>query len=158
VHLVLKHAAQDAEPHDCLSTTRPRVLAAISLLLVTPAGFAAKLYRGPGHGWFNDYAAGVLYEVFWMLVVFFLWPKRRLAARIAVWVFAVTCTLEVMQLWHPRVLERIRSTFLGAAVLGNYFDWWDFPHYAAGCALGWLLLRALSNGGRPADNSMPPSR
>jgi hypothetical protein len=51
-------------------------------------------------------------------------------------VFAVTCALEVLQLWHPAPLEAVRGTFLGRTLLGTTFVWWDFPHYALGCALG----------------------
>lgn len=116
--------------------TRTRVYVAVILLLATPAGFAAKLYKGPGHHRLNDYGAGVLYEIFWILVVFFVWPQRARATRIAVWVLAATCVLEVMQLWHPTLLEHIRATFLGATVLGTTFDWWDFPHYFRRLRLG----------------------
>ena len=42
----------------------------LSLLLVTPTGFLFKFYSGPLQWWFNDYGAGVLYVIFWILVVF----------------------------------------------------------------------------------------
>ncbi|MEE9212976.1 MAG: DUF2809 domain-containing protein, partial [Phycisphaeraceae bacterium] len=54
-----------------------------------------------------------------------------------------TCALEFAQLWHPPWLQMIRSTFLGRAVLGTTFSWWDLPIYPVGCALGWLWLRGL---------------
>jgi hypothetical protein len=115
-----------------------------SLLVVTPLGFCAKFYTGPGQEWLNNYAAGALYEVFWCLFLFLLWPRRELAAKIAVGVFAVTSLLEVLQLWHPWALEQVRATFLGRALLGTTFAWWDFPHYALGCALGWVWMREIS--------------
>jgi hypothetical protein len=43
-----------------------------SILAVTPVGFGFKLYTGPAHWWFNDYGAGLLYEIFWILVVFLI--------------------------------------------------------------------------------------
>ncbi|MDP6778276.1 MAG: DUF2809 domain-containing protein, partial [Candidatus Latescibacteria bacterium] len=61
-------------------------------------------------------------------------------------VLAVTCALEVLQLWHPPFLELVRRSFVGATLLGTSFDWVDFPHYVAGCAIGWLWMRRL---GRP---------
>lgn len=118
---------------------RKRVL--IALLVITPLGFWFKLYTGPGRAWLNNSAAGTLYEVFWCLVVFFFWPCREFVTRIAVGVFVVTSLLEVLQLWHPWALEQIRATFLGRALIGTTFAWWDFPHYALGCALGWLGMR-----------------
>ena len=114
------------------------------LLVVTPLGFLSKSYSGPGHKWFNNYGGGVLYEVFWCLVIFFFVPSRKNAFSIAVGVFLVTSVLEVLQLWQAGFLQQIRSTFLGGALLGNTFVWWDFPHYALGCFIGWCFMRVLS--------------
>jgi len=121
----------------------------LSLCLVTPLGFLFKFYAGPGHIWFNDYGAGLLYEVFWCLVVFFFMPHRKYITRIALWVFVITCILETLQLWHPHFLQLIRSTFLGAALIGTTFVWLDFPHYILGCLLAWLWMFALSNSPLP---------
>jgi hypothetical protein len=131
----------------------------LSLLIVTPLGFVFKLYEGPGHNWVNNYAAGVLYEIFWCLVLFFVWPRRETITRIALGVFFVTSLLEVLQLWHPWVLERVRTTFPGQALIGTTFSWWDFPHYALGCVLGWLWMvrippkRMRSSRRSPMDGS-----
>jgi len=116
---------------------------ALLLLVVTPAGFLFKFYAGPGAWWFNDLGVGVLYEIFWILVAFFIRPTRTAIRLIPWWVFAITSVLEVLQLWHPWFLQRLRATFLGATLLGTTFDWRDFPHYAAGCWLGWLGIRYL---------------
>jgi len=125
----------------------------LSLLVVTPLGFWLKFYDGPGQEWVNNYAAGALYEVFWCLFVFLWWPRReqdsqngriRYDTGIAVGVFVATSLLEVLQLWHPWVLEQARATFWGRALLGTTFAWWDFPHYALGCALGWVWMREIS--------------
>ncbi|MBE9036881.1 DUF2809 domain-containing protein [aff. Roholtiella sp. LEGE 12411] len=71
--------------------------------------------------------------------------KRSRAAviQIPLWVFVITCILEFLQLWHPRLLEEIRATLIGKWLLGTTFVWWDFPYYALGCVLGWLWLRQL---------------
>jgi len=114
-----------------------------SLCIVTVLGFLFKYYSGQGRLWFNNYGAGLLYEVFWCLVVFFFVPKRRHIGNIAVGVFIITSILEVLQLWQPPLLQQLRSTFLGKALLGNTFVWWDFPHYLAGCVLAWLLMRVI---------------
>lgn len=122
-------------------TTRKRIL--ISLAVVVPAGFFFKLYSGPAQTWLNNYGAGVLYELFWCLVIFLFWPRGEIITRIVASVFAVTCFLEVLQLWHPWLLEEIRSTFLGSALLGTTFSWWDFPHYIVGCTIGWFWMHGL---------------
>ena len=116
----------------------------LALLIVTPTGFLFKFYSGPTHRWFNNYGAGVMYEVFWCLLVFLFYPNKKAPAKIATGVFFATAFLEVLQLWHPLFLQQIRSTFLGSALLGTTFVWWDFPHYVLGCLLGWLCMRAIS--------------
>ncbi|MFC1576993.1 DUF2809 domain-containing protein [Candidatus Omnitrophota bacterium] len=113
----------------------------ILLLVITPLGFLCKLYSGPLDRWFNDYCAGILYEIFWILVIFLIFPKKNLVNKIPILVFIITGILEALQLWHPSGLERLRQTFLGKALVGTTFTLWDFPHYAVGCIIGWILLR-----------------
>jgi hypothetical protein len=132
-----------ARPLDGLGKPLVRRRILLSLAVVTPLGFLFKLYAGPGHRWLNNSAAGVLYEVFWCLVLLFIWPRQRYATRIAVTVLAVTSLLEVLQLWHPSLLEQVRTTFLGRALIGTTFAWGDFPYYVLGCALSWLWMQAL---------------
>jgi len=93
-----------------------------------------------------------MYEIFWCLVVFFFLPGIKSTITIPLWVFGITCALEILQLLNPWILEQIRSTFFGRALIGTTFSWWDFPHYAVGCVIGWALLcwitrrvRLLSN-------------
>ncbi len=95
----------------------------ISLLIITPLGFASKFYIGPpGAWWFNDYAGGIFYEIFWCLVVILLLPYTS-AFLVASFVLVITCFLEFLQLWHPPFLEAIRSTFIGSALIGTTFTW-----------------------------------
>jgi hypothetical protein len=82
-------------------------------------------------------------------MVFAVWPRRRRIGVIVVVVFLVTCGLEFMQLWQPAFLQRVRSTLLGAAVIGTDFVWWQFPHYVLGCLIAWLLLHLLSRSEKP---------
>ncbi len=113
------------------------------LIIITPAGFLFKFYSGPAESWFNDYGAGLLYEIFWILVIFFFLPSRKAIKKIPPFVFVFTSVLEILQLWHPWLLEQIRSTFIGRALIGTSFSWWDFPHYAIGCLIGWIWIRQL---------------
>jgi hypothetical protein len=115
-----------------------------SLLAVVPLGFLFKFYSGPGRKWFNNFGAALLYEIFWILIVLLIVPKKNWVNKIPLWVFLITCALEKLQLWNPKFLETIRSSFIGAALIGTTFSWWDFPHYAIGCYLGWLWIRWLN--------------
>jgi len=115
----------------------------VALFIVTPTGFLFKWYSGPAHRWFNNYGAGVMYEIFWCLLIFFFYPRKKAATKIAVGVLLVTSILETLQLWHPWFLQQVRSTFLGGTLLGTTFVWWDFPHYVLGCVIGWLCMRVI---------------
>ncbi|MFQ5865842.1 MAG: DUF2809 domain-containing protein [bacterium] len=124
----------------------------VSLLVITPLGFASKFYRGPLAWWFNDHLGGLLYEMFWILLIILIWPKLS-PFWVACGVFLVTCALEFLQLWHPPFLQLIRSTFLGRTVIGTSFTWWDFPYYIVGCAAGSLWLRYVrQKSGGPRSN------
>ncbi|MBA7683417.1 hypothetical protein ES703_91781 [subsurface metagenome] len=112
-------------------------------MIVIPVGFCFKLYSGPGSWWYNNYGAGVLYEIFCILLAFLFFPSKRPANVIPVYVFVTTCILEFLQLWHPPFLQEFRSHFLGSALIGTTFVWWDFPHYVLGCLIGWGWIKFL---------------
>ena len=40
----------------------------------------------------------MLYEIFWILVIFLFFPRKALTNKIALWVFTITCALEILQL------------------------------------------------------------
>jgi hypothetical protein len=119
-------------------SSRVRVL--LVLLIVVPLGIGTKFYAGPGAVWVNGSLGGMLYEVFWCLTLALVARRPRPGA-IAVSVFLATCVIEFSQLWHPTFLESLRAGFLGRTILGDTFDWNDFPPYLVGSILGWVLMR-----------------
>lgn len=116
--------------------------ALLSLVFITPLGFYTKIYRGPGSLWAHDHLGGMLYVVFWCMVLVFVFRKTR-PWKIALGVLLVTCGLEFLQLWHPLFLEHVRSYQIGKAMFGSFFDWYDFPHYFVGGIIGWAWLELL---------------
>ena len=123
--------------------TRFRIITGLFISLITLAGFGAKYYSGPLSLWMNNSVAGLFYEIFWCLVIVFIWPSLK-PAKIALWVFLITSMLEVLQLWHPDFLQKIRGTFLGAALLGNSFNPSDFIYYAIGCLASVILMKYIN--------------
>jgi hypothetical protein len=111
-----------------------------SILIITPIGFYSKFYPGPAKEWVNDSLGGMFYVIFWCLVGFLLFSKTK-PLKIALLVLMITCLLECLQLWHPPFLEVVRSTFIGATILGTSFVWTDFPYYIVGSGIGWLWTR-----------------
>ena len=116
----------------------------ISLLIITPLGFLTKAYQGIAADWVNNSLGGVLYVIFWCLVVAFLKPNRNEKV-IAIWVFVLTSLLEIAQLWHPPFLEFLRSFYIGKVLLGTTFTFSDFPHYAAGAFLAVIWVKKLKS-------------
>ncbi|MBD3391606.1 MAG: DUF2809 domain-containing protein [Chitinivibrionales bacterium] len=119
-----------------------RARAVLFLAVLVPVGFASKFYTGWGAPWVNNSLGGVLYVIFWCLAIFVLFPQERPSA-IAAAVFTATSLLEILQLWHPSFLESIRSTFVGATLIGTTFVWSDFFYYAIGCIAGWIWVDRL---------------
>lgn len=124
---------------------RGRLILAIAA--VVPVGLAVKFcVPGAVGRWCNLYGAAILYEILWVLVLRLLMPRLSPLACGAI-VFVVTCALEFLQLWHLPALQAVRSTFLGAALLGSSFDAWDFVYYVIGSALGILIAAAIGSNG-----------
>lgn len=118
-----------------------RWLVGMAVVLV-PVGLATKVYGGTGAAWVRDYAGGVAYVWFWCLLTRALITRFRTPV-ICAGVFAATCVVEVSQLWQPDILAAARGTAVGRVLLGTDFDWWDFPHYAAGAAIGLAAIRTV---------------
>jgi hypothetical protein len=123
--------------------SKQRLLIILLLIVIVPIGFFTKFYSGPAQDWISNSVGGLFYEIFWCLVLYFLFSKTRILL-LAMIVFLTTCFLEFMQLWHPSFLEYLRSNFIGRTILGNAFNWMDFPYYIVGSFLGYVLLKFIS--------------
>ena len=121
---------------------KQRLLTLFIMAALIPLGLASKLYTGTGQAWVHGHLGGVIYVLFWCLAALLLWPRAR-PWRIASAVLLATCALEFLQLWQPTWLQQVRGTFMGAALLGTSFVWWDFLYYVLGCTGAWLLMRRL---------------
>lgn len=120
------------------STVRLRLLLILAVLI--PLGIATKFYTGPAEEWVRNHSGGLLYVVFWCLLVLVLRPNLS-PWIVSAAVLVITSILEFLQLWHPGPLQAIRSTWLGHALIGSSFSWSDFPYYAAGAVLAVLIAR-----------------
>jgi hypothetical protein len=145
--------------------TKTRIWTLISLLIIIPVGFYSKFYRGPGANWVNNSLGGVFYEIFWCLLILLIAdilrkpdPLKKTGyyrePLIAAAVLIMTCILEFLQLWHPPVLESLRSSFIGRTVLGTTFAWSDFPYYFLGTGIGWIWMRLCRVGFYPTNSAV----
>ena len=115
----------------------------LAIIIIVPIGFLTKFYLGPAHTWVNNSLGGILYVIFWSLLFFFIKPNVK-PIKITFFVFIGTCFLEFLQLWHPAILELIRSYFIGRTILGNSFSFLDLFHYFVGLVLSFILLKYLN--------------
>lgn len=132
--------------------SKQQLLIFLLLIVIVPIGFYTKYYSGPGEDWVANSMGGLIYEVFWCLIFALIFPSLH-PIKIAAGVFVITCIIEFLQLWHPPFLELIRSNLIGRTILGNSFNWMDFPYYALGCVLGWSTLVVIRKAIKPMDHT-----
>lgn len=133
-----------------------RLIATACVPVVIALGLACKRYRGPGHGWVNDFGpASIAYEWLLMLLLFACVPRKSCIRRIAWAVFAGTCLIEFSQLCQQPWLIELRRYRIVQLAIGTSFHWGDFPAYAVGCLLGTVLLRAIYWVGSSSDDHVP---
>ena len=122
-----------------------RVPLCVALLVVTALGLGTSAYEGPERLWVRDHGSGILYVMFWILLVLCVRPDSS-PARVSLVVCVLTCLVEFSQLIDAKWLIDIRKTWLGASLLGIGFKWSDLPYYAIGAIAGWGLARLLGAG------------
>lgn len=120
---------------------KQRLYTLLSLAVIVPLGLLANAHREIPV-WVNNSSAGLLYVVFWCLFFYLLFPKARVW-KIIIWVFLVTCLLELLQLWHPPFLVPVRETFMGKTLLGTSFSFLDMVYYVQGCLIAWLWIKGI---------------
>jgi hypothetical protein len=113
------------------------------MIVIVPLGYIIR-FSHADQGGFGDFFGSVAYEIFWILLIVFLWPQFSVL-KVAIAVCLATCAIEFLQLWTPSWLQAIRATLPGRLVLGNTFLWSDFPPYFVGSFLGWLGVSYLRN-------------
>ncbi len=113
-----------------------------SIIFIVPFGYIVRFSQGFGLEWLHDLLGSVAYEIFWILLVAFMFPKAS-AVWTALGVCLATCGLEFLQLWQPPFLQAARAMPIGRLVLGNTFVWSDFISYFVGSFAGWVWMRSL---------------
>lgn len=91
--------------------------------------------------WYVIYAGDFL----WAMLIFFLYGLvfDFSGKKACCYAIATTYLIECSQLFHPAWLEYLRSTTLGALVLGFGFLWSDIVSYTLGIATGTWINRAI---------------
>ena len=125
-----------------------RVRLLLVLAAVVALGTLSQLVRVGRDGLFDpEGAASIFYVMGWAIGWLAVFPAARPWVVTGI-VLAVTCLLEVAQLWHPPFLEALRATLPGRLLLGTTFSPRDFPAYFVGAAATLVVTRVLRD--RPA--------
>ncbi|MFH1160233.1 MAG: DUF2809 domain-containing protein [bacterium] len=111
------------------------------LLLIASAAALGILSRKVGY-LFPPFLALYAGDTLWAFALYFLvslfFLKRSFSFR-----FWLTCLLSVLdelsQLYHALWIDALRSTAVGALVLGNQFVWSDLLCYLAGAVLAVIV-------------------
>jgi hypothetical protein len=112
----------------------------LSLIVLIPLGLFTKIYSGTGKEWVNNSCGGILYVIFFCLLISLIYPKTS-PLKICFSIFLVTCLIEVLQLWQPSFLVLLRKNFIIQILIGTTFSWLDMVHYFLGSLIGWFWLK-----------------
>lgn len=130
--------------HKSTSTARINLFLACALSVILCLAYASTRSTFGG-SWYQANGGGVPYVMFWILLAGCAFPQRRYCFRISLIVVAITCGLELLQLWNPEPLASFRQTRFGAALLGSSFAWNDIPPYFIGGGFGGAILWLLGS-------------
>ena len=128
-----------------LRDRRNRRAYAVGIVLVIVTGL---LSRSPLAeklpSWTTAYVGDTLWALALFLALGLVLPRARTAS-VALLTIALSFGVELDQLYQAEWINTIRSTRIGALLLGAGFRWSDLPCYTAGCLLGTageFLIRA----------------
>ena len=119
-----------------------RLIYALLLVLCIWLAFATRLHSN----WFWPFIAKYGGDIIWagqflfFLRIFF---ARTSLAKLAVMNFGLGVLVEVSQLYHAPWIDNVRSTAIGAALLGLGFLWSDIICYAIGTILAYAICSAI---------------
>jgi len=114
----------------------------LSIIIVASVGILCNFYTGFLSFWVRNSFGGVLYEIFWCLIILFFFSKMQ-PIFIVTLTFIVTCILEFLQLIHTPCLEFFRGFIIGRLILGTSFSLLDIPYYFIGCTISYFWIKFL---------------
>lgn len=133
---------------------RPRPLYAALLLGTVALGLASRHYANALPVFIARYAGDVLWASMMVWLVALVRP-RETTPRVAVAALVIAFAVEASQLYHAAWIDGIRSTRLGALVLGVGFLWSDLVCYSVGVASAAIVDRVLSRLCSTEDSEVP---
>ncbi len=115
-----------------------RIRYALLCVLTILLGLCSRKYGMHLPAFLAEYAGDALWAAMVYFGVSFLFPFRRVRVR-ALAALLFSYAIEVSQLYQADWINEIRSTMLGALVLGHGFLWSDLVCYTVGVFLAMLV-------------------
>lgn len=118
--------------------TRNTLIYLSSVIVVVITGLASRHFAADLPRWVNLYLGDCL----WALMIFFmisLMFRSKETGWVATTALLFCYLIEFSQLYHAPWIDSIRSSRIGALVLGRGFLWSDLIAYSVGIATGSLL-------------------
>jgi hypothetical protein len=123
--------------------TQTRFTNALLAALIVPLGLATRPMKAH-----YPVLGDMLGDALWATMVFFiaglLFPHFSVLKRAFIALAFAFC-IEFSQLYHRPWIDEIRSTTLGAMILGFNFAWQDLFCYAAGIVIGIVAVGVLAS-------------
>ena len=121
---------------------RLRIVILCVLVLLLAAGLYSKYYQGPYYYWVRNYCGDIVFVMFF----YFLLKLFRPYVNSLLWggvLFVFMIGIEFSQELRWRILDHVRSTFIGQILIGEYFDPRDLIYYLIGVAGGVAGFEAI---------------
>lgn len=119
------------------SYQRSRLIYALAVTLVIAAGLLWRSDLLPLSPFLAKYGGNALWSLMMFLGVGFLFPSIA-TSQIAFIALVISFSTEFLQLYHAHWIDSIRSTKIGALVLGSTFNAPDLLAYVIGIGSGVL--------------------
>jgi hypothetical protein len=124
-----------SDPRFC---QRHRGLYALLVVVIICAGLALRSETLAFPVFLAKYGGDALWALMFFVGFGFLFPAWSTAA-VAGLALALTCTIEVSQLYHAPWIDTLRDTWYGRLTLGSSFAWADIAAYLTGIVPGAAL-------------------
>ena len=83
---------------------RQRLVFLVNILAIVPLGYAIRFSQILPE-YFHDAGGSIAYQIFWMLLVLFIYPPANLRLT-AIWVCIGSCAIEFLQLLQVLLLQK----------------------------------------------------
>lgn len=117
-----------------------RMLYALMVFAFTIAGYCSRLYADKYPAYISEHLGDALWAGMVYLIFRTLWPEKSLFFAL-IMSLSFCFIIEISQIYQANWINHIRSTTLGALVLGRSFIFIDFIRYTAGVFIAFLIDR-----------------